>query len=701
MKIQGHANNLETNAESVSSNFGIGDASVIIDILRNRLYEHKVRSICQEIICNARDAMREVNKGNELEVTVPTRLNPVFKVRDFGPGITPERMNGVFILYGNSTKRGTNGQTGGFGIGAKSPFAYTDSFTIVTFIDGIKRAYVAHVGCNNQGRLDLVSTDQTDEPNGTEIQVAVKAYDIDEFRSSIFRATYFWEQKPVFKGELNPPTLVRGEVVSDGLEVIDRELLPEYVRTWNSEDIIAVIDGVPYTIASKLSEKVKSLQGLNDLVRKCAVLHFGNGVVEVAASRESIADSKHTLAALEKIGHKALLEAQTYISDAFGKVAATPDYLRTYATMSKAFDVDNFAKYGDYSIAASRITNPLFKKVKMTVAHCMGKYGRGRVDKITKDELSEARSEIEIGKLPHLFFVTTQENKLIQNKRLREYFKKHTHVLLLEVKDTHLPVMDAKGQPVLDKENKQVYKPVSYPAEFKQVVAELGAQDFTSITYVDPPKVAKVKTTRQDTEFCLHPVYGERHKYTTLATNTQKWIYVRLAEGSWPNKFDKSSLGDLQEYTKETEEYRICGLADRACKMVEGDPNFISIEEWLKNFKVDKDLILAAKNTIAKNRETINMMWNWKDIDDTFLVEMLEEYRLLGKAKVSKVPSLIANKIGDLQEVKDFKENDVKLAKLMKDEYPLVNECQYSNNKKELVFYINAKFNARKGKKSS
>ena len=700
MKIQEHSNKLETNVENETQDFGIGDASVIIDILRNRLYEHKIRTTCQEYICNARDAMRECGKGNEFDVTVPTRLNPVFKVRDYGPGITPNRMANVFVKYGASTKRDSNNQTGGFGIGAKSAWSYTDSFTIVTFVDGVKRSYVAHIGVNNQGRLDLVSTEETDEPNGTEIQIAVKPYDIEEFRTSIFRAIYFWDQKPNLKGELNPPSLVKGEVVSDLLEVVDRELLPEYIRTWNSGDVIAVIDGIPYVVGEKLTSKVKSLEALNELCRKTAVLYFGNGVVEVAASREHIADSKFTLAALEKLAHKALIEAQTHISDTFGKIKATPDYLRTYASMSKTFDVDQFAKYGDYSIQSSRIINPIFKKVKITIAHCMGKYGRGKVDKITKDELSEARREIEIDRLQDLFFVTTQENKVVQNKRLREHFKTRTHAVLLEVLCTMAPTMDAAGKPVLDKDNKQVFHPVSYPKEFQQIVAELGAKDFTSITYVDPPKVAKEKVKREDAEFCLHPTYGSA-KYTTLSTNTQKWIYVPLDEGTWPEKYPKSLLDLLSDYTNETESMKVCGLATRACKMVEGDANFISLAEWFKNFKITKELVIAAKSALAKNGDTYNILSGVKDIDDPFVNEMVEEYKAMQKNKVGHVPELLASRIADDKDVKEFKENDVKFGKLMKDEYPLVRDCSYSNNKKELPFYMNAKYNARKSKKSN
>ena len=188
MKIAQHSNALETNVEVKSQDFGIGNASKIIGILRNYLYEHKVRTLVQEYMSNARDAMREAKSNEKIVVTVPNQMNPVFKVRDFGPGITPQRMSKVFIQYGESTKEGTNAQTGGFGIGAKSAWAYTDSFTIISITSGVKRTYVAHTGVNNQGRLDLVDTVDTDEPTGTEIHVAVKSQDLGQFQNAIWRA---------------------------------------------------------------------------------------------------------------------------------------------------------------------------------------------------------------------------------------------------------------------------------------------------------------------------------------------------------------------------------------------------------------------------------------------------------------------------------------------------------------------------------
>ena len=53
MKLGNHNNSLETNAEFQSLTFGIGDANVVIEILRNRLYKFKIRTLVQEYISNA------------------------------------------------------------------------------------------------------------------------------------------------------------------------------------------------------------------------------------------------------------------------------------------------------------------------------------------------------------------------------------------------------------------------------------------------------------------------------------------------------------------------------------------------------------------------------------------------------------------------------------------------------------------------
>src|ERR1035437_2541559 len=148
MKIAAHQNHLTSNSQEMQSEgYSIGDHAIVVEILRNKLYSKKIQTICQEYISNCKDAHREVgNPKNNFEVVIPTRLNPIFRVRDVGPGISSERMSDVFLKYGNSTKRNDTTQIGGFGLGAKIWPAYSDSFTITTIICGVKRCYISHTG---------------------------------------------------------------------------------------------------------------------------------------------------------------------------------------------------------------------------------------------------------------------------------------------------------------------------------------------------------------------------------------------------------------------------------------------------------------------------------------------------------------------------------------------------------------------------
>src|SRR3990167_11091337 len=120
MKIELTESNLESQGVLSESMFSISDMGIVFDILRNKLYSNKILAICREISCNARDAHREIGTPNRpIEITIPTNQDKNFRVKDYGVGISPERMNNIFIKYAASTKRNDNSQTGGFGIGAK------------------------------------------------------------------------------------------------------------------------------------------------------------------------------------------------------------------------------------------------------------------------------------------------------------------------------------------------------------------------------------------------------------------------------------------------------------------------------------------------------------------------------------------------------------------------------------------------------
>ena len=265
----------------------------------------------QEYNSNARDAHREIGQTRPIEITFPSRANPVYKVRDYGPGITPERMSNVFVLYGASTKRSTNNQTGGFGIGAKSAWSYTDSFEITTYVDGIQRLYVAEIGTNKNGALNKILETETTEPNGTEISIMVNTYDVDDFVNAIIRSTMFWssEEYPLFKNVPNDSALkaARGIGLARFMNSNMSGVYPGGYANTGTYNTILVIDGIPYPMPYSVN-----LSELSELREKanCNYLNIfiPNGLVQVGASREKIDDSDQSKKALKQIMIAALAD---------------------------------------------------------------------------------------------------------------------------------------------------------------------------------------------------------------------------------------------------------------------------------------------------------------------------------------------------------------------------------------------------------
>lgn len=302
MIINNNAVKIDSNIEPAKAlNFGISDVRLVVDIL-SKLYAYPIRTLVQEYICNGRDAMREAGTWGKraIEIAVPNTLDPVFKVRDFGVGITPDRMENIFVNYGSSTKRNTNAQTGGFGIGAKSAFSYTDSFTITSFVAGTKYIYIAHLA--DDGGVNLISKEPTTERNGVEISIGVKPKDIAEFRNAIQRCVRFWQEPVKFIGNKDihqlTPTLTLGNMTV-------------YDSHGSESRTVYLIDGIEYD----LMKEEGNYRGYNyNYRRRDTELHSGNSIVtinvpnghfKIASSRERIENNDDN-----KLKQERMLEMQ-------------------------------------------------------------------------------------------------------------------------------------------------------------------------------------------------------------------------------------------------------------------------------------------------------------------------------------------------------------------------------------------------------
>ena len=140
---------------------------ILMSMLSTGLYANPLKSMVQEVTFNAWDAHR---MGNCLDKPIDIYFNDTtgLIIRDYGPGIPPgETFTNVYFTYGGSTKRDNDDATGGFGLGSKSPFAYTDTFNVTNHHNGQKHMHIMHrVHDDNDGGpghtpiIEGASTDQ-------------------------------------------------------------------------------------------------------------------------------------------------------------------------------------------------------------------------------------------------------------------------------------------------------------------------------------------------------------------------------------------------------------------------------------------------------------------------------------------------------------------------------------------------------------
>jgi len=269
--------------------FSIQDQGMIFDILRSKMYSNPILAICREITSNARDAHREIGRPDlPIQIHLPVGLEPEYKVKDFGPGISSDRMLNIFIKYTASTKRNDNTQTGGFGLGAKTPFSYSDTFTVTTVVDGYKYSYACSIDDTKVGKLILLDKVISDEPNSTEIAIRVKPQDFNFFRQWTEQACRHWETKPIITGGSIVWTDLTKIIEGDRWAVVNDQSNSYYNKTAK-----LVIDGIEYPLELDTLRKYADTK-LIDSARGTFIMYFGVGELTLSANREQIFWDKPT-----------------------------------------------------------------------------------------------------------------------------------------------------------------------------------------------------------------------------------------------------------------------------------------------------------------------------------------------------------------------------------------------------------------------
>lgn len=280
--------------QKVESNFDSQDFKIkanakAFKILSSNLYKDKILAICRELICNAYDSHVQVGKKDvPVVVTVPTAANPNFIVEDFGLGLSKEEVEQIYTTYFESTKTNTNELIGGLGLGSKSPFAYTTSFTVIATKDEVQNTFVAFIGDGGLPQISLLVTQPVPgKSNGVRVEVPVQSSDCYLFRDSLTKLQWF---------ETVPEVIGNSGITQHHLF----KQLNEYgfaTEVSYKRNRMAVMGNIAYPISidhiensDRIMSKIISLTTYDINI----YLKFDIGELDIAPSREELSYDKKT-----------------------------------------------------------------------------------------------------------------------------------------------------------------------------------------------------------------------------------------------------------------------------------------------------------------------------------------------------------------------------------------------------------------------
>lgn len=291
----------QTNCALKSKEFTIKASPIAFDILSSRLYANPVLAIVRELLTNAYDSHKAAGKEDvPIKVTLPSYMETNFIIRDYGLGLSEEDITQMYTTFFDSTKSNSNDFTGCFGLGSKTPFSYTSSFSVNSYFNGIKYKFIA-VKKDGYPSIIKVSEEETSEPNGLEISIPTdKTNGIDySFRTNLEN---YIQYIPEIKIDCNVELpRNKADVIAENISFYHRNIYSHQNRMFikqgqNIYNVNEDFDKLAYRATQYLQEICRGF----DIVVEVPI-----GTVSITPSREHLANDETSTAIVTSILEKA------------------------------------------------------------------------------------------------------------------------------------------------------------------------------------------------------------------------------------------------------------------------------------------------------------------------------------------------------------------------------------------------------------
>ena len=338
MKLQQNTNTVVRSGSFEESNYSIEASAKAFSILSDGLYANKVKAVVRELSTNAYDAHVDAGCPDKpFDVHLPNRMELHFSIRDYGTGLSHEDCMNLYTTYFGSNKTNSNDAVGCLGLGSKSPFAYTDSFTVMSYYNGTKRVYNAYKNEHDQPVFAMLDESQTDEHNGIEVTFPVNDDDRYEFVEEAQNVYRHFKVKPNISGK---------DIEFEELEyIIEGDYWGVQKRYGYG---VAVMGQVEYPIDEDQFDGT-----VRDFLCASVNVHFEIGELDITPSREALSYNKYTKDAITAKVEVVLAEIKEVLSTSFDKCESLWDARIKYCELS------------DHGNLLNKLTG-VFDKVELT-----------------------------------------------------------------------------------------------------------------------------------------------------------------------------------------------------------------------------------------------------------------------------------------------------------------------------------------------
>lgn len=413
---------LNSQGVGASSAFGIANNSHMFNILSSGLYSDKIGATIREVSCNAMDAHVEIGTPERpIQVKLPSALDKTFYVKDWGPGLSDDQVRQLYIIYGLSTKQLSDDQTGGFGLGCKSPFAYTlfdpehpGGFTVVAVKNGIKQAYVMHL--NDAGEPAVSSLGEPmpadpDWPHGVMVSFPVQQRDFAEFQAKAHEIFQWFKVKPEVLGLETPIKTPEFRFNDSEFFKFGAGAAQNVPGNYHASPAV-VMANVRYPIQV---DRLGKLSGpAQALVREGIHFFLPNGEVKMTPSREALQyfdkTRRNILARLEQatreMAERVRADVMTPEPSRLAWLRKVHAYASTLPFHIRSSLPDFLAEAGVSTDEVDMVRSTL-RETFLLLPNWVGHGIEGRVERFQRDE----RGDIKKDAAGHFLLATDQENR--------------------------------------------------------------------------------------------------------------------------------------------------------------------------------------------------------------------------------------------------------------------------------------------------